>query len=128
MAVADRPGMAGFMSGGGSSMGHIAATGQRRVSQISLDHWVSTGRFPVPDYVKIAIEGAATLALQGARSTLARYRPTIFLATHGAPVHAQCCGLLQELGYTLTSRSGENVAATDELLATAGQASGGKVK
>lgn len=117
-AVADRSGTAYFAEAASSSMGHLAAYGQRQVPQVSLDEWISAGRLPVPDYLKIDIEGAELLALQGAQSTLMRYCPTIFLATHGAELHARCCSLLQEFGYVLTSLTDEGIASTDEFLAT----------
>lgn len=55
--------------------------------------------------------------LQGARQTLSSHRPIIFLATHEANIHAECCTLLKELGYRLTSATGLDIHQTDELLA-----------
>ena len=63
--------------------------------------------------MKIDIEGGEANALRGAASCLEQHRPLVFLATHGAEVHAECCRLLLSLGYRveqLGSRSDELVA------------------
>ena len=73
-------------------------------SQIALDEFC-TEHSLAPDVIKIDVEGAELLVLRGAKSTLARHRPMLFLSVH--PAHLEAMGqsideladLLRELGY-----------------------------
>jgi hypothetical protein len=74
-------------------------------------------RISPPDVIKMDIEGAELLALRGASECIQRYRPVIFLATHGREAHQACCELLESWGYdcrlldsTTTKDRGEVVA------------------
>jgi hypothetical protein len=49
---------------------------------------------------------------------LERWRPVVFLATHGPELHARCCDLLRRARYELASLDGRPVEATDELVAS----------
>jgi hypothetical protein len=63
------------------------------------------------------IEGAEMLALRGAKSMLSRYRPIIFLATHGQQLHRECCSFLCSLGYVLRPIGSASLDRADEILA-----------
>ncbi len=116
-AVADRRGMARFDEGVGSSQGRLAAQGSLSVPVTTLDTLVFEEGLPCPDAIKIDVEGAELLVLSGAKTLLARRHPTLFLATHGAAVHNECCTFLRSLGYRLSPITGHSIEATDELLA-----------
>ncbi len=47
-----------------------------------LDDIVLEDDLPSPDHLKIDVEGAAPAVLRGARGTLERYRPTVFVEIH----------------------------------------------
>ena len=72
--------------------------------QVTLDEFCTQNRL-APDVVKIDVEGAELLVLKGARRTLAKYQPLLFLSIH--PAHLKTMGqsteeverLLRELGY-----------------------------
>lgn len=115
-AVADQCGTALFDETGNSATGHVSTHGTLCVRKISLDALVPE-EIPGPDFVKIDVEGAEPLVLTGARQTLYRYRPTIFLSTHGRDAHQQCCKLLELTGYTLEAIGGNNVDDADEIVA-----------
>lgn len=100
-----------------SAAGHLSATGGLCVSIFRLDDWVRQQQAQMPDYLKIDVEGAEAGVLDGSRELLRARKPTIFLATHGPEVHAQCCRLLGELGYTLRSVTSASVEQTSELMA-----------
>ena len=117
-AVSDKSGAVAFDEGLNSSMGHIASHGRLQVKTVALDELVSKGEIPVPDYMKIDIEGAELLALVGSKSMLAKSHPTLFLATHGSRVHQECCRLLQSLGYQIQAIDGMNLQQASEILAT----------
>ena len=116
-AVSDTTGTITFDTGPHSSMGKIAENGTLKVTTVVLDTLFEMGEIPAPDYMKIDIEGAELMALQGATRVLDKYHPTIFLATHGKEVHQKCLEFLTSLGYTLRSINEKNLEETDEVIA-----------
>jgi FkbM family methyltransferase len=118
-AVSDRSGSTFFDEGPNRFMGRMSSAGRLPVPTVSIDELVARRRLPPPDYIKMDIEGSEVLGLSGAVETLARYRPTVFLATHGAAVHHECCRLLASLGYELQPLDGTALDASSEILATA---------
>lgn len=118
-AVADIPGTSYFKEGETFGMGHLSNNGGIEVSVVSIDDLIDNGKLPLPDYIKMDIEGGEVLALQGARKMLASHHPTIFLATHGQAIHQESCALLASLGYDLQPIDGKSLMESDELLAVA---------
>ena len=117
-AVSDKPGVIGFNEGPDTTMGRISNKGSFEVKTVVLDDLVEKAEIPVPNYLKIDIEGAEMLALKGARIILEQHHPTIFLATHGKEVHQECIKFLSENGYKLSSIiNGKSLGETDEVLA-----------
>jgi FkbM family methyltransferase len=102
LAISDKNGFARFRVDESFSMGHISTEGDISVQTATLDALVQDGRILPPNYIKMDIEGAEHEALLGARECFERYRPTLFLATHGPDVYEQCCGLLKSWGYELS--------------------------
>jgi FkbM family methyltransferase len=98
-AVARECGRASFSAGDNRSTGHLAA-GPLNVDVVTLDSLFV--KFGAPDVIKVDVEGAEYLALQGAKCCLAR-NPIIFLATHSATLAAQCSDLLLSAGYVSTA-------------------------
>jgi FkbM family methyltransferase len=118
-AVTNKSGVVSFNEGPHSSMGHIASTeSANQVRAVALDELISKTEIPVPDYIKMDIEGAETLALSGAKSMLAEFHPVIFLATHGNLVHQECCSLLYSVGYELQTIDEMNLEQSSEIFAT----------
>lgn len=117
-AVAEHPGKARFHEDGVHTMGKMSESGGLTVDSVALDDLFTHGLVPLPDCIKIDVEGAEAAVLRGARQILVLGRPTIFLATHGREVHAECIDLLQSLGYRCTPLD-RNVPADqcDELIA-----------
>jgi FkbM family methyltransferase len=102
LAISDKNSVARFRVEESGYMGHISTEGDISVQTATLDSLVQDGRILPPNYIKMDIEGAEYEALLGARGCFERYRPTLFLATHGQEVHEQCCGLLKSWGYELS--------------------------
>ena len=95
-AVSDAPGTAHFRAHAEITMGRLAGSGDLSVDVVRLDDVCSDGRAPVPDLIKIDVEGEELKVLRGAVTILRYRRPTILLATHGAATHrawsrARCC-------------------------------------
>ncbi|MDQ2051832.1 FkbM family methyltransferase [Natronolimnohabitans sp. A-GB9] len=81
----------------------------RSVPVRRLDDLVEDGA-PVPDVVKLDVEGAAPAVLRGARETLERHRPTVFLEVHdeGLPgdVPGETRAVLEAVSYGIRKREG----------------------
>lgn len=121
-AVSDREGIASFQQGDSNSMGRLDEKGTIAVEIVSLDELFFKGVLPLPDYMKIDVEGAELSVLKGARHILEKRSPTIFLATHGSEVHSQCLSLLRSLDYVCRPLSpAKDMATCDELLASKGE-------
>ncbi|QDT55714.1 hypothetical protein Pan44_37600 [Caulifigura coniformis] len=92
------------------------------VQCVSIDGQIAKGA-PVPDVIKIDVEGAELDVLKGAVSTLKSHHPHLLLATHDAHVPGidrQCAEFLKDLGYTLT-HTGEftpRMAGLDDYIVT----------
>ncbi|HYW09940.1 MAG TPA: FkbM family methyltransferase, partial [Longimicrobium sp.] len=80
--VARANGTARFDFGSGSGTGHLATAGAIEVRTVRFDGFCAENGI-APAVVKIDVEGAEMEVLEGARDTLARHRPIIFLSTHG---------------------------------------------
>lgn len=116
LAISDQAGTAFFEEGENRFMGHLAPEGKLRVRTATLDSLVFEKRLCPPNIIKMDIEGAELLALRGSSQTFQRYRPALFLATHGCEVHRECCRLLESWRYecrllgTFSEDRGEVVA------------------
>lgn len=114
-AVAAETGTARFTADTGSGTGRLAESGTVEVRTIRLDDFVDASG-PMPDVLKIDVEGAELAVLRGAARVLREARPAILLSTHGADVHRACIGLLREHGYEPTPILGGEVERAPELL------------
>jgi FkbM family methyltransferase len=116
VAISDTVGVAHFDVEETGYMGHLTNQGGVSVQTESLDSLVQGTKISPPDYIKMDVEGAELLALRGATETFRRYRPSLFLATHGRDVHTECWRLLQSWDYhcrmigALVNDKGEIVA------------------
>ena len=102
VAVSDATGLASFQTDATRAMGRLQDDGDCQVRTATLDQMISDGTISPPDFVKMDIEGAEFRALQGAKACFQRYKPTLFLATHGRQIHAQCCRLLADWGFHIS--------------------------
>jgi FkbM family methyltransferase len=115
-AVSDCYSITSFVEGRGSTMGHISPDGKLLVKTVNLDKLISRG-IPIPNFIKIDVEGAEMKVLSGAKSMLANVHPTLFLATHGRNMHIQCCRFLNSLNYKLKQIGKINEKQCGEILA-----------
>ena len=117
-AVSDQDGTVAFQRGENDSEGRVDDGGEVRVDSIRLEtFWRAFGR--VPDVLKMDIEGGEVVALKGGVECLRACHPTVFLATHGRDLHVECCKILTELGYGLSSVDpAVPIEMTDEIVAS----------
>jgi FkbM family methyltransferase len=116
-AVAERSGTAQFEEASSTSKGRLGSGGTLSVRTVALDDLVQRGELPPPDLLKVDVEGAELAALQGARKTLIRSHPVIFLSTHGSEVHRECCRFLESIGYKIRPVDGRPLERSRDLLA-----------
>jgi hypothetical protein len=81
----------------------LPSTSRVRVSVRSVDSMVGSGEIPPPGLMKIDVEGAELMVLQGAAETLRRHHPRIFAEIHSSELLAQCTSLLRSDGYSIES-------------------------
>jgi len=116
LALGAEPAVMRFSRDVNASQGHLSPEGELEVKVSSIDTLVERGLVP-PHVIKMDIEGAELDALLGGSATIERYRPHLFVATHGPEIHAGVCQWLRERDYELFSADGRPFADTDELLA-----------
>ena len=96
-AVSNTTGMVGFE--GAMEKGKIVAGSAYQVPAISLDDFIAAGN-PQPSFIKMDIEGAERLALDGTRSILSLRQAAWLLATHSAQLRTDCREVFLRSGYT----------------------------
>ena len=101
-AVADKNGESMFKAASNVAEGRLDVSGTQRVSTISLDRFI-TKKQVYPNLLKIDVEGAELLVLEGARNYLLNSKPIIIIETHGDLVKQECFKLLRQIGYTYFS-------------------------
>ena len=105
VAVSDSEGFATFDPGSNASSGRLSQQGSVHVQTVSLDKEISAGRLPVPDILKIDVEGAEVQVLDGLKKTLETARPKVCLDIHSflgpSFVHLDrdCKDIMAEHGY-----------------------------
>lgn len=124
-AVGSTPGLASFAAGESSTTGKLARVDTDvRVACFTLDELLATGRFLVPDVIKVDVEGAESQVLEGAQTLLRQHAPTWFVALHSLDQKHACLRLLADAGYTVSGLNGKLCdpssphAAPDEIIAT----------
>jgi FkbM family methyltransferase len=117
-ALADRSGYDQFEINDGCYTGKLGIRGALEVRVESLDHLLASSALDPAGVVKIDVEGAEHQVLLGAESFFRQRKPVLFLATHGASVHADCLDLLSSWGYCLKPLATEDrLESTDEVIA-----------
>jgi FkbM family methyltransferase len=108
-AVTDVPGKVKFLVGPSKSMGKVAGSagrvglydGEIEVPGIALDAFVYDDGHPVPQVVKIDIEGGEVMALRGMTRLVSEARPLIFLELHGPEAARVAWEVLTSAGYSI---------------------------
>jgi hypothetical protein len=103
-------------------------TNVEEISIVTLDDEIPQAGLPPPDFIKIDIEGWEIEALRGARNTLERYKPAMFLEMHGETMRekkrkvGEIVAFLWETGYQRIRHieTGTNITPENALVAIRG--------
>jgi FkbM family methyltransferase len=93
----------------------------------TLDHEISQNDLPVPDFIKMDIEGMEYSALKGMQETLQAHHPRLSIEMHGAGKEEKVesaghvVALLEDAGYKLRHiESGEDISKANAEMASEG--------
>lgn len=120
LALSDRNGEATFLIRDSNAMGCLSETGDLCVQTAAIDTLIDSGELPVPDVVKMDVEGAEGRVLEGARRLLEMRRTIWIIALHGEVQRQEVGAVLCECGYRLFRLDGSSILGdidTDEIYA-----------
>lgn len=125
VAVSDKNGLAAFLVEQCNSSGRLGGAGAYRVPTVTLDALLETEGLPVPDIVKMDVEGAESAVLEGAPTLLGMRKTAWVIALHGDEQQRKVGRILSMHGYLIFRLDdGSAVAAgnidTDEIYALPG--------
>lgn len=100
-AVSKTSGVTSFSQSNTGYQGGISENGTIEVKLVSIDELILSKKIPIPDFMKIDVEGKEKSVLKGATSLLENHHPTILLSIHGRPVYQQCCQFLESFNYKI---------------------------
>jgi FkbM family methyltransferase len=116
-AVGSRRGLASFAIGESSNTGMLAPSETDvRVACLTLDDLTASERFPLPDVIKVDVEGAESQVLEGASTLLRQHAATWFVALHSPAEKRACLRQLADAGYAVLGLNGDacDVTASDD--------------
>ena len=87
-AVGSTAGIVSFDNETGTGTGRVRSGGKITVNMVCLDELFAKGEIPLPNFLKVDVEGGEVDVLEGARTVIAQARPAMLLATHGSREHA----------------------------------------
>ena len=120
-AVSDKRKLSRFTDGLSSYTGTILETIQSNpilsyyVPAVSLDELVEMEEFPIPDVIKMDVEGAESDVLWGSRSLMEKNGPAWFISLHGDKQKQKCRHILERFSYDLFSLDGEKIQLGETL-------------
>lgn len=103
-AISDREGSASLELANGDTSASIMAAEKRnciKVETTSIDQIVKKNKLPRVDFIKLDVEGAELLALQGAVNTLKEFHPTLSIEAADSALFMKVRAFLTPLGYRL---------------------------
>ncbi len=120
-AVTNISGIVDFSATSSDVAGHVFEHSEDTfpVVGVRLDDIFAEMRLPLPDMVKMDVEGEEARVLEGAKSMLSASHPIIFLSTHGPNMLEHCWSILEELDYDIEHfEKAEEGSYLNQLIAT----------
>lgn len=120
-AVSDNTGIKGFRPAENNAQGAFNEDWWYKIPTASLDQLISEQIVTTPDLVKIDVEGAESLVLEGAEKLLSRRKTVFMVALHSEEQKIQCREMLETYGYRIFLLNGlepgSEALAEDEIYA-----------
>lgn len=120
-AVSDQNGLSAFQVARSNSMGSLGEVGHYWVPMVAIDALIETANLPVPDIVKMDVEGAESSVFDGASKLLGMRKTVWIIALHGADQRKEIGRMLLDHGYGIYRLDGSAIAVgnidTDEIYA-----------
>lgn len=101
VAVSDKEGFSFFSEGDYAATGYLSDGGKIKVKTMSIGNWIEDKKLPIPNILKIDVEGAESLVLKGAFPVIKEFHPLIFLSLHSEEAKNDCFAILQDCGYNV---------------------------
>jgi len=101
VGVGDRTGAARLETRMGTGRGYVSPDGNTDVRMVVLDELIQSGEVPVPQFLKIDVEGFEMEVLEGAKWLIETHRPKMVLATHTPALEKACDDWLSARGYEM---------------------------
>lgn len=109
-ALSGETGLAFFAPSGSNAMGRLAdGPTAYLVPTYSMDGLTGLCGFPMPDVVKMDVEGAESRVLSGAKAVLSHRSAVWFIALHGSTQRRRCQDILMSFGYRIFTLDGGEV-------------------
>lgn len=107
-AVSEKSGKLFFERGGNTYTGRISEKGSVQVDVVSIDDLVEKQKIPLPDFVKMDVEGHELAVLKGMSKTLEMKR-RIIIEMEANSSRADVFGFLESRGYIIERLDQNNV-------------------
>jgi FkbM family methyltransferase len=111
LAISDKSGRVAFKEGQDTSTGRMAETGDMEVDALSLDDFVARRNAPLPDFVKIDVEGHELNVLRG-MSKILDSKKDIVIVLEADEDRSEVVDFLKGKGYALSRLDSANMIAT----------------
>jgi FkbM family methyltransferase len=79
-----------------------------------IDTLLDTNTIARPDVIKLDVEGAEAMTLDGARNTLTKHRPRLVIELHGSEAARTVLNVLWDIGFYCSGRLSKDEANTYE--------------
>ena len=119
-AAGQSDGLVRFDDKHGSATGFVTGEGNLEVKQFSVGRMIKDGSLPVPDFIKIDVEGGEITVLKNLSDVIASYRPKMLVATHGKEYRDFTENFLEKNNYSFRVLNPEAVSGDTEIIAIPG--------
>jgi len=116
-AAGGNDGIVQFNDRTGSATGSVSRNGNLKVNQVSIGRMIKDGSLPVPDFIKIDVEGGEREVLKNLQDIISSVRPRLLVATHGDECRVFTENFLNENKYSFRILNPEAVSGDTEIIA-----------
>ncbi|HBE43647.1 MAG TPA: hypothetical protein DDW27_21120 [Bacteroidales bacterium] len=116
-AAGQDDGFVQFDDNHGSATGFVSGKGNLEVNQVSVGKMIKEGSLPVPDFIKIDVEGGEIVVLNDLAGVISSERPKMLVATHSKECRDFTEDFLKKNNYSFRVLNPEAVSGDTEIIA-----------